>query len=428
VSVCSFIPVRNIKKRVRVRLGPTPKKKSTTSRGIMSKIIPPGAFSTIGSFIGGALGGAPGATIGGIAGNRLSKVVGFGTYKVQQNSLADVGNVNFAYGSNGFVIKHREFIQDIKGSVDFMNTPFVIQPGSAKMFPWLHTVASTFEKYRFLGLLFEYVPTSGNVSSTGVLGTVVMATNYDVKDPPFQTKAEMEAYQYVISTVPSNQTIHMIECKPTNNQQNWWYVRQDKQTVDEQLLYDFGLFQIATSGMTAVYPVGELWVTYHVCLSVPKMSRALSVPPPPVKFSNPVTILMHGQWNPGSNEPNSISVPQGFDKVMSVDGYKMKPVVVPGQSMRVSIVAASYTPAQPQQEILLVMDDEENIQMPLTSSVPGSPAGFLVAFNIYLPTNNHLFWLYLPKSVNVPFSFDVYFTYYTPVLASKPILFLEGLT
>jgi len=217
--------------------------------------------------------------LGGLAGDLISRITGFGAYKVNRNSISD-GNAipSFVADGDGTVVCHREFLADITGSVAFALQSYDINPGIAQTFPWLSQVASLYEYHDFLGLVFEYRPTSGSAvsASSSALGTVVFATNYNVTDGNFATKQQAESYEFSTSTVPFNSMLHPVECQPRSNITNNLLVRNSLAlaSTENQQLYDLGNFQVITQGMQSAYIVGELWVTYHVRLSKPRIAPA----------------------------------------------------------------------------------------------------------------------------------------------------------
>lgn len=240
-----------------------------------------GAFRTIGGLAGGYLGGPYGASIGMSAGDLVAKVTGFGDYKVQSNSIVMGQSVpSFRSAGDGMICCHREFITDITGSVNFLNTSVPIQPGLPTLFPWLQILAQAFEEYTMMGLVFEYRPSSGTAltSASSALGVVIFATNYDVLDGPFTNKQQMESYEYSTSTVPFASCIHAVECKRSSRPVNTLFTRTSVvPSGGDARLYDVGSFQYATQGMQSVYVVGELWVTYDIKFSKPRIPPSIGV-------------------------------------------------------------------------------------------------------------------------------------------------------
>lgn len=243
-----------------------------------------GILSSIGGIAGGLIGGPGGAALGSSAGDLMSKILGFGDYQVNVNTLIKPDPVPEFQMSNPrcTVVRHREFIKDVQASslsgsaTIFNNTPLRIQPGDAQTFPWLSMIAQNYEQYRFHGLIFEYKTQSGALSTTGQLGTVVMATQYNSLSAAFQNKQEMENYEFGTSIKASESVIHPVECDPKQTQCNGIFnISTDELDAasGDSRLYDLGRFNIATVGMpTASEIVGELWVSYEVCLMKPRMN------------------------------------------------------------------------------------------------------------------------------------------------------------
>lgn len=262
--------------------------------------------------IGGALGGLVGAKdLGVSAGDWVSKAFGLGSYTVKSNAftLSPDSVPEFKYSTDGSVIvTHREMITDVIGAAAFTSYLFDIDPTSRITFPWLSNLAPNYEQYEFLGLLFVYKPTSGDAiaSTNNALGTVVIATEYDVSRPTFVTKQEMESYEFCTSSKPSLPMIHPVECAPTEDIIKARYTRGVYRTqrastsvtpesinspdVAENLNF-LGRTQLSVVGMQAATTVGELWVTYRVKLSKP---RALP-PGAPISYFSAYGSLQSGQ-------------------------------------------------------------------------------------------------------------------------------------
>jgi len=233
-----------------------------------------------GSVIGGSYGGAPGAMIGNFLGSKLGhlveKITGFGDYKLSSNSLMRGGmrplQVANSMSNGGFVIRHREYIGDIKASDVFTLHQYPLNPGQRQTFPWLSTIASNFEQYRFRGVIFEVVSTASDAvlssNASASLGTISMATDYDAIDAPFTNKRAMLNSMFANSNKPSCGYIHPIECKITQTPLRLQYIRPGGVPANADVrMYDLGNTYLATEGMQGSAPWGtcaELWVTYEV--------------------------------------------------------------------------------------------------------------------------------------------------------------------
>lgn len=218
--------------------------------------------------------------------NQLVK--GSGQKPLQVNPSKDL--------SGDIYLSHREFVGNVQAGFtnstastitkgtsiqsSFQVTPYAINAALYDSFPWLAQVAQNFTMYEFIGLVFEYRPTSGEYgnTSTNALGKVVMATQYDPDAPSFGSSVQMENYDYATACKPSEHMLHGVETKSSQRYSNMLYTRNGVSAKDK-ILTDVGLFQIATEGVpmtlaadlaatqTQLVNIGELWVTYKVKLS-----------------------------------------------------------------------------------------------------------------------------------------------------------------
>lgn len=218
--------------------------------------------------------------VGHKAGEWLSKITGFGDYKVSKNSIsAGTAVPAFTRGKRSVIVAHREFIGDVTGSTAFAVRSYGINPGLGQVAPWLAARAAGFSQYKIHGMVFEFLSTSATAlnSTNTALGTVVMATQYNVTRPSFATKVEMENHEFSMSCKPSESMIHPIECDPRECPTRELYVRTGAvPSGQDQRWFDLGNFQIATVGMQAASVIGELWCSYEIEFFKPVLSTSPS--------------------------------------------------------------------------------------------------------------------------------------------------------
>lgn len=166
------------------------------------------------------------------------------------------------------VIKHREFIRDLNGTVTaFGLTAFPINPGLPGTFPWLSSVASSYESYVFESLKFFYEPQVA--TTTG--GYAMLSVDYDASDPAPTTKQQAADYMSSVRCQTWSSCIHTSEKKNLRKRSSY-YVRRGALAANQDVkLYDVGnLYAIAAiQGVTTV--IGELYVEYTVRLSTPQI-------------------------------------------------------------------------------------------------------------------------------------------------------------
>nr|QKV51157.1 putative capsid protein [Crucivirus sp.] len=302
--------------------------------GLGQSVFRPGAFASVGSRLGGYF-GKWGESLGSWAGSKLAGLVGFGDYKLNENSLVplDMGTPvpSFDNISNAAIVTHREYIQDIiepaSNAGAFTLTNFNINVGLARTFPWLSQLADNFDQYRLLGCVFEFKSTSSPINNTAggglALGTVVLATDYDSVDNNYSSKLQMENSQYCMSGKPSCDILHPIECAPALSTLNVLYTRTGVvPSGKDQRMYDLGNFQIATVGIpnnTAAQTLGELWVTYQVALLKPQLNTGLVAGTiPQTHFIVPVTTISGGNYFGTSTLTTSVNAEAGSNIACSL--------------------------------------------------------------------------------------------------------------
>lgn len=233
-----------------------------------------------GASAGRALGGVtglPGAAdalgeLGGMAGGAISRIFGMGAYQVRGNTLMSNQVPMFiSNGEYGVTISHREYLFDVHASDVFSHTTLALNPGIRGTFPWLSQLAANFSEYDLKGCVIEYIPTSGMIGANPALGSVIITSNPNLTEPPYDNKMEMESSQYCVTTVPYKAMIHPIECDPSFQLNRNKLIRST--TVSDDIhFYDWCNIQIATQGQPtgSTYTLGEIWISYNVELKRPK--------------------------------------------------------------------------------------------------------------------------------------------------------------
>lgn len=272
--------------------------------------IPKGTFKNVGGAVGAKLGPA-GAAAGSMLGAGLSAITGYGDYTVRGNSLGTVSTstdmvpqfVARREGDHSTRIRHREYLFDLKvpeTPLEFSNN-FVqnINPGNPRLFPWLSKMAKLYTQYRIHGMVLVYKTMSSNYSASGgPLGTVIMATNYNVNDVAFGSKVQMENTEFAVSTDPSRNIVHAIECDPKSSGLQTLYIR-DPETADltqtsDNRFFDFGKFQIATTGLPGASGavMGEVWCSYDIELIKPVIGDEETPTPGPTPILTNGNVLV----------------------------------------------------------------------------------------------------------------------------------------
>ncbi len=207
-------------------------------------------------------------------------ITGIGDYKIERNTILSAGDPPvLSQGTRTNIIRHREYISDVSGTTAFTNTSYGLNAGNNLLFPWLYAIAQNYEQYVFHGCVMEFKSTSADAlnSTNTALGTVIMATEYNVLNNPFTNKLGMENHEFTTSCKPSECMLHPIECATTQTPTRVFYTRPVNNTLNNDLRFvDMGNFQIATVGMQASAVIGELWATYEVELLKPILTNGIN--------------------------------------------------------------------------------------------------------------------------------------------------------
>lgn len=291
------------KKKVKARLGMSGTQGRYTVKGSGAYIYnrkknPYGHYGEkIGKYLGSALNIPYARQLGAYGGHAIGKIFGSGAYynsrgkyipsyrgahKIIRGSGAyyDVpkgvstsATSPPSFGSNRTIVRHREFIGNIQGSTGFEINTWNVNPGDEATFPWLSTLAQNYEKYRPIGMIFEFKSTSANAlaSTNTALGTVMLAPRYNaIASSVPGSKMEMLQIENCTSICPAESSMCGIECAQNYNPLGVLYIRNSGSNVaNNEQMYDFCDFYLATEGMQAVATIGELWITYEIELLTP---------------------------------------------------------------------------------------------------------------------------------------------------------------
>lgn len=211
-------------------------------------------------------------------GASISQWLGSGDYIVSSNSIVNRVSASGQIPSmhkegQTITVRHKEFITEVVGNQNFtVQAQFSINPGLSTTFPWLAGIASQYSEYRIKGMVYHYVPTSGNTATTDpALGSVMLQTSYRANEPAPTSKVEMLNEYWASESIPSQAFCHPIECDPKENPFNVQYLRSGAvPSGDSVLMYDLGKTTLAVSGQQLSGKVlGDLWLTYEIELRKP---------------------------------------------------------------------------------------------------------------------------------------------------------------
>ena len=204
------------------------------------------------------------------------------------NNLMDGGRPSMKFSSandetQSLTLSHKEYVSDVfaPATSKFSNTSYALNPGLQQNFPFLAQFANNFDEYELIQMVFEFhstVDSSATNNATGNTGTLIMATNYKSDAQPFATKEEMIQYHGGVSGRLTEALVHGVECDPSKNAMGGSkFIRTGPVANSDIKTYDSGVFQLAIQNCPSPFfnsQIGELWVTYTVKLSKPKLNSA----------------------------------------------------------------------------------------------------------------------------------------------------------
>jgi len=287
-----------------------------------------GLLSDVGTAAG-SIFGKKGSMVGKAAGSILGSMFGWGDYEstpgvmypVQSNTLFGrqlAQQVPLMHSGDGVTrIAHREYCFDVPMSGKFGTGTrhHIITPTNELLFPWLSGVAAKYTQFKVLGMSFGFRGLASNTTQSGSLGSVSLATVYDVRAKYFTSKAQMLGSLFSTSCKPTDTMLHPLECDPSKTPSLPRYTRSNIQeakvvndlgltkTLGESHGYEnpadfFGMLTVSAVN-NALQPdehitAGELWVTYDIAFYKPIIgvqeasqqdteSDSVFVPPVPVK-------------------------------------------------------------------------------------------------------------------------------------------------
>jgi hypothetical protein len=249
-------------------------KELTSKMDGLLKRIPRGAFSAVGSRFG---------PLGGLAGHAISKISGYGSYKVGRNTLGtdtvigpEAQNIpTFSPSEHGSRVRHREFISNVIVPDDpglFNNSIYRLGVDNVNLFPWLSRLAARYQKYKVHGMVFYYKSTSTDYNNSGMVG---IAVNYNAAEEGYQNSDQLLNSMFAVASKPSDSFAAPVECDPGQMPEGGYYVRHEASlgvgSTTDLRLSSIGSLNLVTEGLTLPTNtvIGQLWCTYDVELLFP---------------------------------------------------------------------------------------------------------------------------------------------------------------
>lgn len=221
--------------------------------------------------------------------SRIPRVRGYGGYRWKGKSIMSgvamsPPVIHNTGKGDGIVLRHREFIGNLSltsSSLFRIAMSIDLNPGNPK-FLWLKSVAPNWKEYEWHGMLVEYKPLTAlaTTSGAGQMGSIMIGTHYDMYERPYKNKIEMLNAEFTTSGKPQLAQLHPIETKrsATPVSRKWVRSPTDTSATADARLYDHGRVEIAVEGIPGASSdvIGEVWITYEVCLYKPKLTQGIA--------------------------------------------------------------------------------------------------------------------------------------------------------
>lgn len=203
------------------------------------------------------------------AANSLSKMSLIETNKqVRQrpNKRRRVGGRITANVQRSLPFGKTDFVRNINGTTGFsvqMSEP--ISMLNPILFPYGSQILPNYEMYRVRKMRFHFKSFSGNVTTTGALGSVIMGVVYDPNDNKLSDRPTMLNYQgFREAKIDTDLYVDLV----TKN--NPLPVRYVTHNTNANEFNDYGVFYLATDTNPSTTVIGELKIEYEIELYIPR--------------------------------------------------------------------------------------------------------------------------------------------------------------
>jgi hypothetical protein len=174
--------------------------------------------------------------------------------------------------SNGTICRvvHRELIDTMNSSGALFQVlkRYRCNPGSTLTFPWLSTIANSWETYRFKRLSFQSIARCPTTTS----GSFLLSPDYDAQDGAPNTEAQMSQmkgtqegspWQDITLNLDPASMNRLYKSHVTMDDSRFSTTTQDEKTIDVAQVF-------AGCDMDAAVKISKLWVDYDVELFTPQ--------------------------------------------------------------------------------------------------------------------------------------------------------------
>jgi hypothetical protein len=168
-------------------------------------------------------------------------------------------------------IIHRELVATVNGNTTFGVDTYPLNPGLSGSFPWLSSIAGSYEQYRFNRLVFRYVTRA----PTTYVGSILMAPEYDAIDAAPSSELLASQMNGAVEDSPWKDQVLQFNVGDMFPMGPRKYMRTGTLPTSSDLkTYDAGQLFLCEVACADTSAIGKLWVEYDVELHIPQNPSA----------------------------------------------------------------------------------------------------------------------------------------------------------
>jgi hypothetical protein len=176
----------------------------------------------------------------------------------------------FSRGTGSVTVTHRELVAQINTTAvmtvnnGVTGNLYKVNPSNPNLFPWLQSISSNFDQYRFDSLRVQYIP----MCATTETGRAAIYFDKDSEDPAPTDRQELSHMYHLTEMAPWAESNLQI---PTDKIKRFM---NDSPAVDRKLV-DLGQVGFATYGGVDGHAAGDVFIHYTVTFFEPQPSAGL---------------------------------------------------------------------------------------------------------------------------------------------------------
>lgn len=167
--------------------------------------------------------------------------------------------------ANTIRVKHRELVEPaLLGSTTFaLQETYVVNPGLASSFPWLSTMAATWQEYELHSLSYQYLTRV----STATAGSIMLSPDLDPTNPPPGNEVSTSNNPSTVEGPVWKDLKCNVNLSGAHNVKRR-FVRNGPEVGDAHM-FDALTMYVITNDCANTNPLGKIWVEYDISFYLP---------------------------------------------------------------------------------------------------------------------------------------------------------------